>query len=180
MGHWHMSRQQPGFGKHRGHKQGDQRVNVTSVGSCTGLFNLLAFIIYQRDTMPVMCCQMHSTCPSGPWPFTLEFTAWKTLLYRLIRRQYTVAHNLAYSKCLPCQRPIWGPVWHLNLRFRSFKRAGVKRSRAARDFTELSALSRENLLLWMDSKSFLLFCFVFYLVLHIENGLKVVHVRIVT
>lgn len=45
------------FGKRRRHKHAVQCVNVTGLGSCAGVFNLLAFITYQRDKIPVTCCQ---------------------------------------------------------------------------------------------------------------------------
>lgn len=58
----HTPTRQLQFGKRRRHKHAVQCVNVTSLWSCAGVFNLLAFITYQRDKIPVMCCQKRSSC----------------------------------------------------------------------------------------------------------------------
>lgn len=97
------------------------------LGAAHSAFNLLAFITYQRDKMPVMCCQTHSTCPSGPWPFYTRVYGMENPAIQPIHGRYTVAHNSAYNKCMLCQRPIWGLVKHLNLRFRAFNRARGER-----------------------------------------------------
>lgn len=54
MGQWHMSRQRLRFGKHCCHKQGDQCVNVSSLGSCTELL-ICSLLLPIKETRCLLC-----------------------------------------------------------------------------------------------------------------------------
>lgn len=77
IGQWHMSWQQPQFGKQHRHKQGDLCVNVTRLGRRTRILICL-LLLRIRQTRCLLCVAKSTRhAQTTPWPFTPKFTAMK-------------------------------------------------------------------------------------------------------